>query len=741
MRDKFPHIRIAVLAVLLSLMLGACGSQETPTPLVIKETVEVEVPVMVTPGPGDVKEIPFEEAWASSGHADFEAEAFTHWDEDDPAVVEAACAKCHSEGGYLDFLGADGTAAGVVDNDAAIGTSVTCVTCHNEVTVVMDSVVMPSGLEITGLGDESRCMQCHQGRESSVSVNARIEELGLGDDDTSEELGFVNIHYYAAAAIKYGTEAKGGYEYEGNSYDAFFTHVEGYSTCIDCHNSHTLEVKVSECTTCHTGVASEEDLVNIRMIGSLVDYDGDGDVEEGIAAEIAGLQEMLYTALQAYASEVSGAAIAYDSVAYPYFFIDTNEDGEAGEDEANYGNQYASWTPRLLKAAYNYQVSQKDPGGYAHGGKYIIQLLYDSIADLNTVLSSPVDLSAANRIDDGHFAGSEEPFRHWDEDEPAVVEAECSRCHSATGLPLYITEGAEITQPTANGFLCSTCHNDLATYTRYEVASVTFPSGAVVDSGDANTNLCMNCHQGQLSGVDVDEFIAEAHPVDEEGVADETVVAGLDQLSDLATRDANPHYFAAGATLFGTEAKGGYEYEGKTYLGRFAHVQGFDTCTSCHSAHGLDVKAQACSGCHPTVTDVETLETIRGPNSTDDYDGDGDTAEGLADEIDTVRQALYAAIQAYAAEDEALDAIIYSSPDYPYWFIDTDANGAVDPGEAIYPNQYKTWTPRLFKAAYNYSWSTKDPGAFVHNGKYILQLLIDSIEDLGADASGFTRPQ
>ena len=31
--------------------------------------------------------------------------------------------------------------------------------------------------------------------------------------------------------------------------------------------------------------------------------------------------------------------IAYDSHAYPYFFIDTNADGEAGEDEANFGNQ------------------------------------------------------------------------------------------------------------------------------------------------------------------------------------------------------------------------------------------------------------------------------------------------------------------------------------------------------------------------------------------------------------------
>jgi hypothetical protein len=87
-----------------------------------------------------------------------------------------------------------------------------------------------------------------------------------------------------------------------------------------------------------------------------------------------------------------------------------------------------------------------------------------------------------------------------------------------------------------------------------------------------------------------------------------------------------------------------------------------------------------------------------------------------------------------------LEPIIYSGGSYPYWFIDSNANGAVDPGEAIYPNQYATFTPRLLRAAYNYSWTVKDPGVFAHNGKYALQLLYDSIQDLGGSVAGFTRP-
>jgi hypothetical protein len=92
--------------------------------------------------------------------------------------------------------------------------------------------------------------------------------------------------------------------------------------------------------------------------------------------------EALYAAMQAYAADVIGTPIVYESHTYPYFFTDTDGDGEAGPDEANYGNQYATWTPALLRAAYNYQYASKDPGGFAHNGKYVLQALYDSLADI-----------------------------------------------------------------------------------------------------------------------------------------------------------------------------------------------------------------------------------------------------------------------------------------------------------------------------------------------------------------------
>jgi hypothetical protein len=307
------------------------------------------------------------------------------------------------------------------------------------------------------------------------------------------------------------------------------------------------------------------------MAGSTVDYDGDGDIEEGIYYELDGLRALLNQAIQAYAGEISGTPIVYSSDAYPYFFVDANGDGEFDEGDVD---GYNAWTPRLLKAAYNYQTSKKDPGSYAHGGKYIIQLMHDSIMDLNQAIAEPVDLSQAHRIDAGHFAGSEEAFRHWDEE--GVVPGSCAKCHTAGGLPMFISEGVNISQTPSNGFQCSTCHNDLQEYTLYEVADVTFPSGLTVSAEDPANNLCMTCHQGRESTISVNALIGDA--------AD-------DEVSD-ALRFLNIHYFAAGATRFGTEAKGAYEYDGKEYAGLFDHAN-VNSCTDCHSAHNLQVQWEA----------------------------------------------------------------------------------------------------------------------------------------------------
>lgn len=232
-------------------LLAACG---TPTPEVkeVEVTREVtrEVPVEVTRVVEVTPEggVPFEALWAGSAHADQTAEAFTHWDADSPPQVPDTCAKCHSTPGFLDFIGEDGSEAGKVDQPAPVGTVIYCAACHNATTATMTSVAFPSGAEITGLGPEARCMQCHQGLAWGGSVDEAITGAGLEDDDTlSPDLGFTNIHYFAAAVSRYGAQVKGGYEYAGKSYDVLFDHVRGVEGCTDCHDPHSLKVKVETC--------------------------------------------------------------------------------------------------------------------------------------------------------------------------------------------------------------------------------------------------------------------------------------------------------------------------------------------------------------------------------------------------------------------------------------------------------------------------------------------------------------
>jgi len=200
--------------------------------------------------------------------------------------------------------------------------------------------------------------------------------------------------------------------------------------------------------------------------------------------------------------------------------------------------------------------------------------------------------------------------------------------------------------------------------------------------------------------------------------------AGDDEVSDkLSFR--NPHYFAAGATLFGSDAQGAYQYEGKEYNRRNMHVPGFQACADCHDVHALSVKVEACGGCHPVVKSAEDLESIR--VTPGDFDGDGDETEGIAGEVDTMADKLYEAIQAYAAAN-GLPGIVYDGASYPYFFDEA--------GES-----YASWTPTMVRAAFNYQWTLKDPGAFAHNAMYMLQVLYDSIQDIGGDVSGMIRPE
>ena len=719
--------------------------------------------------------------WMTSGHGDETSEAFRHWDdeEDASATLSNSCAKCHGADGFVDFITTGAVAGSYLATDD-IG--IECTVCHTSASTGalrdVTSVTFPSGAVIEDLGNEAICMQCHQGRESNTRIESDIAAAvaaatGTFDDDTiSSKLRFRNVHYAAAGAVNMGTFAKGGAEYPGQTYDARFAHVDGYNACSTCHDPHTLKVRLDHCSTCHTDAGNTSywggiaDPKNIRYFASWnTDYDGDGNTTEGIYYEIDTLKHLLWDKIAAYAVKVSGGGIVHGD-GYPYFFKDTNGNGVADESEQERANAYSAFTVRLTRALYNYQFASKDHGGYAHGGKYIIQLMYDGITDLNTGLGEPAApigisrdgrpyngdvaarfgdrlprstaaVSSLARGDEGHFDGAGEAWRHWDEDDS--VSGSCAKCHSATGLADYLDNGTiDDTHMPANGMLCTTCHTSPPSL--LSSPTVTFPSGAILDMGDSS-NLCMNCHQGRGSHNTIASKIAGTPPF----------------------TFSNIHYFPVAAILFGTEAKGGYQYPGKTYVGKREwpnHNGRFGTCVQCHmSSVGLydgAPKVQTnhnvhkpnpadCIGCHgfdssqPNPGNNPAKFKFSGirPGTTPDYDGDGNTRESVQNEIKGLEAALIAQVYNYATNVLGI-SVLYDSHSYPYWFKDTNGNGVADPGEVNYGNQFRNFDATMLPAAYNYHTSIKEPGGFIHNSRYIAQLLVDSIGNLGGDVSAYT---
>jgi len=324
-----------------------------------------------------------EAQWAESGHGAILEEPWRHWDED--GEVQTSCAKCHSEGGFLQYA-----ENGTVADPAELPLGLDCAACHgtafNPLTIYAEPLVYPEIQDVVfpsnltaDLGNSSNiCMTCHQGRNSTVQVDTATPNDVVQAPMDYDSYDFINIHYFAAAATFFGTDVKGGYEYATETYvgqNMFPAAHTSLNDCIECHmnaddanlKNHTFTPTVADCGPCHSGATFPELTPAIST-----NYD-----------DIQALLPELLTAIQAYANAgtpglAQASPVVYDPIAYPYWF---NDNG-MGAADINFGNRYRDFDFDLLKAAYNYQTGEKDPGGYIHNGAYIKQLLIDSIVDL-----------------------------------------------------------------------------------------------------------------------------------------------------------------------------------------------------------------------------------------------------------------------------------------------------------------------------------------------------------------------
>jgi formylmethanofuran dehydrogenase subunit E len=277
---------VGVLLVFMAILAACAPATPAPTEAPVA-TATVAEPTAVPPTavPTAVPTVDPAEAikpiFAASPHADAKAMAFTDWDTAKPQEVPAACARCHTSKGFQEYIANGKVAAGI---PAPAGT-LECATCHNDTAQALTSVTFPSGVTIDNLGKEAICMTCHQGRESKVSVDQKITSFAIKDVDaqvpplkgkdaagkeTTTTFGFTNVHYFAAGGTLYAGEVHMGYEYDGKVYDAKTQHVDGFNTCLGCHDQHSQQVKVDKCAECHEGVKTVDDLQNVRMVSSAV---------------------------------------------------------------------------------------------------------------------------------------------------------------------------------------------------------------------------------------------------------------------------------------------------------------------------------------------------------------------------------------------------------------------------------------------------------------------------------------
>lgn len=319
--------------------------------------------------------------WARSGHSDASSEAFAHWDED--GAIPPVCATCHSGAGFRSFHGLDGSAPGPAQSPIPTGGVVDCDTCHNPGLGTVDEIQFPSGLmHPVSTTAEASCMSCHQGRAAGNMISEAIGALEL--DTPDPELGFTNPHYAVAASTWLGEYGGSGYQYDGQTYSGRFFHARPVETCVSCHEPHSLQVAEETCTTCHQDGTPD----NIRL--SRLSFDGSGDLEKGIRADIASNAQRLNDLMAEYSATIAGIAMIYDGHSYPYFFADTNADGRIDETDGR-TVAYGAWTPRLLRAAYNWKFVTADAGAFAHNPHYVLELLYDSIEDLAQPLGYDIE--------------------------------------------------------------------------------------------------------------------------------------------------------------------------------------------------------------------------------------------------------------------------------------------------------------------------------------------------------------
>jgi hypothetical protein len=722
------------------------------------------------------------------------------------------CARCHIGDGLRDYIGADTTqddhelgytatagyakAGALQTTFVSLNNKTNCNMCHNAKTALGDgtttgtlsTIRFPSatlntaGITVTVDTVTAICGQCHTTvRDDDRNVQGGIAAKLNGVTDVDAQLPSSNKpsrpHYLGAATTMLGGETQVYVQY-GGTYTKRNDHG-GLAACTACHNAHTGELPPdsaaapaainpwevgAKCGTCHfdeldgSPVRTMAQIEDQRQFGFEGDIDQNG-TEQGLKLEIEGLKAKLLAALKAYGTNVGGGDLCIVVSNTAPFLADTVKAQVNTTDACGAGanaTDYTKFTARSLKASFNYMAIQNDPGAWAHNPRYVIEIIYDAIADLNAGLTAKGYTTAvvANglRSFNGHFGAADAAskygaFNHWSAAGTPPnftgTNTMCGVCHSGNvGFTEYIatyggtsntvTDGSLTKAMPVTGMQCATCHalvTDPATGfkgMRTDVTSVRFNAKygtKVVDLtttpkfGSTKDLICATCHTGIESAATVATSIG-------------TKVSGV----DFNIKITSPHYLAAATVWLGSDAGLLWQYPSKTYAAMDTH------------------QSKGCTFCHDPQKSRHTFELIGGSNFRTDAGCGAATchnhraaSSGTKDSfsrnqnVDAMMAILLQKISDYAVSF-GKPGLCFDGPRYSYWFQSTTNAGKFCDKTVDTTGYGSAFDPTMAKAAFNYFFLAKEPGAWAHNYGYTMQVLYDSIHDVDPTFSDANLP-
>ncbi|MFO7652873.1 MAG: cytochrome c3 family protein [Candidatus Krumholzibacteriia bacterium] len=279
-----------------------------------------------------------------------------------------------------------------------------------------------------------------------------------------------------------------------------------------------------------------------------------------------------------------------------------------------------------------------------------------------------------------------------------VGRTACVKCHNGAYAAGYLDDPEGFQNPSAvadtAAITCAACHDPHGSPNEGNLRAaaatdVVLPNGQVVPEA-GNGRLCMACHNGRRAPGDI-----------------------LDMIENGSSH-FGPHHSVQGDMLAGT---GAYEEIAPGFdFGTSRHLLIDDGCVHCHTNPAVDpLTGQAFTG-HTFEPTLEACRDCHGPiqafsdvMASDDFDGDG-TVEGIQHEVQGLTALLRQAIIAASDTPEHAQA------------LQEDFDGNV--GNATISTREQR------EAAYNLFFVEFDHSSGVHNARYSIQLLQQTIQAL-----------